>query len=146
MFKIDLHGKTDSLMDGLALLLPDLGISLEKDGFSVTAEQGDHLAVAISDGRGRITYHRQVEFFRGMCLLMQHIHDRAFSVQEKAAFECNGIMLECSRNAVLDVPTVQFILRKMALMGLNLGMLYTEDTYHLEGHPYFGYGRGRVHL
>ena len=30
-----------------------------------------------------------------------------------------------------------------ALMGLNLVMLYTEDTYEVEGWPYFGYMRGR---
>jgi hypothetical protein len=31
----------------------------------------------------------------------------------------------------------------MALMGNNLVMLYTEDTYELEGEPFFGYMRGR---
>ncbi len=143
MFKINLRGATDSLKDGLELLLPDLGISLENEGLAVTVVQGDHLAIEISSGKVRITYHRKVEFFRGMCLLMQHIDDRDFSIQERAAFENNGIMLESSRNAVLDVHAVKYILRKMALMGLNLAMLYTEDTYQLENYPYFGYGRGK---
>ena len=31
----------------------------------------------------------------------------------------------------------------MALMGLNTFMLYTEDTYEIEGRPYFGHMRGR---
>ena len=31
----------------------------------------------------------------------------------------------------------------MALMGLNLGMMYTEDTYEVPGQPFFGYKRGR---
>ena len=31
----------------------------------------------------------------------------------------------------------------MALMGMNLGMMYTEDTYEVPGQPYFGYQRGR---
>ena len=30
----------------------------------------------------------------------------------------------------------------MALMGLNMAMLYTEDTYRIDGYPYFGYMRG----
>lgn len=29
------------------------------------------------------------------------------------------------------------------MMGLNLGMMYTEDTYEVPGQPYFGYQRGR---
>ena len=31
----------------------------------------------------------------------------------------------------------------MAIMGMNLMMLYTEDTYEIEDYPYFGYMRGR---
>jgi tetratricopeptide (TPR) repeat protein len=56
---------------------------------------------------------------------MQHIREATFSLQEKAAFECNGLMIESSRNAVLEVHAVRLILRKMALMGLNLAMLCT---------------------
>ena len=26
---------------------------------------------------------------------------------------------------------------------MNLGMMYTEDTYEVPGQPYFGYQRGR---
>ena len=31
-------------------------------------------------------------------------------------------------------------------MGYDSMMLYTEDTYELEGYPYFGYMRGRYTL
>jgi hypothetical protein len=31
----------------------------------------------------------------------------------------------------------------MALMGLNMLQLYTEDTYEVEGEPLFGYLRGK---
>ena len=41
-----------------------------------------------------------------------------------------------SRNAVL-VRTIRDIITRMARMGLNTLMLYTEDVYMLEGHPYF---------
>ena len=52
-------------------------------------------------------------------------------------------MLDCSRNAVPRVEAVKMVLRKMALMGLNTLMLYTEDTYEVPEQPYFGYLRGR---
>ena len=53
------------------------------------------------------------------------------------------MMFDVSRNAVLQPDTLRFFLRKMAMMGLNLGMMYTEDTYEVPGQPYFGYQRGR---
>ena len=54
-----------------------------------------------------------------------------------------GAMLDNSRNAVMNVPTVKKMLLHMALLGMNTCMLYTEDTYELPGYPYFGYMRGR---
>jgi hypothetical protein len=53
-----------------------------------------------------------------------------------------GIMLDCSRNAVMKVAHVKRWLGRLALMGYNVFMLYTEDTYELPGEPYFGYMRG----
>jgi N-acetyl-beta-hexosaminidase len=52
-------------------------------------------------------------------------------------------MIDVSRNPVTNLDTVKFMLRKMALMGMNTYMLYTEDTYEIKGRPYFGHLRGR---
>ena len=38
---------------------------------------------------------------------------------------------------------MKLMLRKMALMGMSVAMLYTEDTYEIPQQPYFGYLRGR---
>ena len=54
-----------------------------------------------------------------------------------------GTMVDCSRNAVMRPETVRKWIDLTADMGYNTLMLYTEDTYELEGEPYFGYGRGR---
>lgn len=53
------------------------------------------------------------------------------------------VMIDCSRGGVLRLKTVYFLLNNMALMGLNMLQLYTEDTYEVEGEPLFGYLRGR---
>jgi len=52
-------------------------------------------------------------------------------------------MIDCSRNGVLKPESVYFFLRNMALMGLNMLQLYTEDTYEIENEPFFGYLRGK---
>lgn len=58
-------------------------------------------------------------------------------------FKRFGIMLDCSRNAVMRVPEVKKLIDNMSAMGYNAVMLYTEDTYEIDNQPYFGYLRGR---
>ena len=58
-------------------------------------------------------------------------------------FQTYGIMLDCSRNAVMTVEHFKKWLNCLALLGYNTAMLYTEDTYELPGEEYFGYQRGR---
>ena len=63
-------------------------------------------------------------------------------VAAAAKFKTCGVMIDCSRNAVLRPETFRDILLIMSRMGMNTAMLYTEDTYEIEGYPYFGYMRG----
>ena len=67
----------------------------------------------------------------------------AYEHREHPIVDRVGAMLDNSRNAVMNVSTVKKMLVHMALLGMNTCMLYTEDTYELEGYPYFGYMRGR---
>jgi hypothetical protein len=62
--------------------------------------------------------------------------------EEQIDFQTFGIMLDCSRNAVMTVAHFKQWLRRLALLGFNMAMLYTEDTYRLDGEPFFGYQRG----
>ena len=54
-----------------------------------------------------------------------------------------GVMLDCSRNAVRNMKSLKHFIDCLAKMGYNTLELYTEDTYTVEGEPYFGYLRGR---
>jgi len=54
-----------------------------------------------------------------------------------------GVMLDCSRNAVMKVSEVKRFIDILSKMGYNCLELYTEDTYEIKGEPYFGYLRGR---
>ena len=54
-----------------------------------------------------------------------------------------GVMLDMSRNAVMKVDQVERLIDCLAKMGYNMLQLYCEDTYEIEGEPYFGYLRGR---
>ena len=54
-----------------------------------------------------------------------------------------GVMIDCSRNAVMNVDSVKEFAGILKKMGYNTIMLYTEDTYELNDNPLFGYMRGR---
>lgn len=57
-----------------------------------------------------------------------------------------GVMLDCSRGAVMHKTTLKRYIDLLAKMGYKTLMLYTEDTYEVEGEPYFGYRRGRYSI
>lgn len=54
-----------------------------------------------------------------------------------------GVMLDCSRNAVRNLKSLKRFIDCLAKMGYNTLELYTEETYTVDGEPYFGYLRGR---
>ena len=54
-----------------------------------------------------------------------------------------GVMLDCSRNAVMQVSEVKRMIDCLVKMGYDTLELYTEDTYEIVNEPYFGYMRGR---
>ena len=58
-------------------------------------------------------------------------------------FKNFGVMIDVSRNAVIKVDTFKWYLPILKKMGYNCVFLYAEDTYSVEGEPYFGYMRGR---
>ncbi len=61
----------------------------------------------------------------------------------KIPFKRFGVMLDMSRNAVMNLPSLKAFVTEIAAMGYNTLFLYTEDTYEIPGEPYFGHQRGR---
>ena len=54
-----------------------------------------------------------------------------------------GVMIDCSRNAVMTVDSLKRFIAQIAKMGYNQVHLYMEDTYEVEGEAFFGYLRGK---
>ena len=139
----------DELNEGISLLAGELGLEIVNDDPRVTlfAERSeeDILCVSLSGCKAKITYKEKSRFFRGLATLASWLRSGKTegSVTERPLFSFDGPMVDMSRNAVMNVKTVKFFMRKCALMGLNSFMLYTEDTYEIEVRPYFGYMRGR---
>ncbi len=67
-------------------------------------------------------------------------------IHEEKQFESCGAFLDCSRNGVMTVEACKRYMDQIAALGMNLMMLYTEDTYTVPEYPYMGYLRGRYTL
>ena len=152
--KLAFHGNTQELMDGIRALAPELGIAVQdaadgasdpSDGVEVRIEQAaGPIVVRRSGSKGEIRFQEKIHFFRALGLFVEEsARSTEFSLTEEPQFTTLGAMFDASRNGVLRVESMQYLLRRMALMGLNFVMLYTEDTYEVPGRPYFGYMRGR---
>ena len=63
--------------------------------------------------------------------------------ENQVLFKRFGTMIDCSRNAVMNVNSIKKWIDLTADLGYNLLSLYMEDTYEVDGEPYFGYLRGR---
>ncbi len=139
----------DEVLAGIELLQDELEFQLDpKASLTVEAKKAEEeiLQVSFHKNRAVITYGKgKNRFFRGLMLLCKALDEKkkTFYAEEHPAFTMNGSMFDMSRNAVMKPETVKAILRKQALMGLNMFMLYTEDTYEVPDNPYFGYQRGR---
>ena len=141
----------EQVYSGIALLANDLGIEIseakEADITVDIVESAERiLKVSLNGNTASITYgHGKARCFRGLATLVGLISRGKTSAEviEHPLFQTNGAMVDMSRNAVMNLKTVKTMLRKIALMGLNTFMLYTEDTYEIEEYPSFGYQRLR---
>ena len=119
----------------------------EVDGaITVECEKGgpeSTVQVTLEGSHARITYDRPHHAARGLGALLSGLVQEGKPYLEQTPFQTVGIMLDCSRNAVMTVEHFKSWLRQLALLGYNMAMLYTEETYELPGEEYFGYLRGR---
>ena len=112
----------------------------EKDGareLVLKKSSAGKLKVSIGKDRCIVEAGTQSAFARGIGSVMA-----GCPVRESTSFKTIGIMLDCSRNKVFRIEYLKKYLTRIALMGYNMAMLYTEDTYRIPGEPLFGYMRG----
>lgn len=108
--------------------------------FMKTTRQGG--AVCKSD-KFVIEYSEKSDAFRALGRLLGEDESNSADFSEIPFCKTRGVMFDVSRNGVLRPDTVCDLLCRMALMGINMVMLYTEDIYEIEGKHFFGYLRGR---
>lgn len=143
--KLDFKGNIAELEQGIRILEKRLGYACDTEGIQVEVEKRNGAIEVAMDGRKAvIRYQEKIHFFRVLSLLVEKLQEgNSFYITETPKFKTNGIMADVSSNAVMAVQSIKKMLEIMAVMGLNMMMLYMEDTYEIKSKPYFGYMRGR---
>ena len=143
--KLHFSNLPKELEKGTLLLCNACGFEIGDGGMCVSAAKtdGSNLTVNFSDGAVSIGYAQPIHFFRGLGLLFEALKTKVQSdIKQEAAFNTLGVMFDVSQgNAVITPQAMKNILQKMALMGINMLMLYMEDSFVVDKHPFFGYMR-----
>ncbi|KAJ2160347.1 hypothetical protein GGF46_002340 [Coemansia sp. RSA 552] len=164
--QVDVDGAPAGIRDGLAHLAaahtsPYFGNSSAEHVWNVRFEHDDTMDEGAYTVRAETTdavrvvvrYARATEAFRALGQVAtaaraaevgaeQSVAAPEFTISENAQFERLALMVDCSRNGVMTVESVQALSRQMALMGYTMLQLYTEDTFRVPAEPFFGYLRG----
>lgn len=119
-----------------------LDFQVASDGLTVEGFRTSGVAVLRQDGKIFLGWEKTVHFYRALSFFKDALLEDGYERREKPCFE-TGAMFDVSRNAVIRPDAMRLLLLRMALMGMDAAMLYTEDTYEVEGEPYIGYMRGR---
>jgi len=142
---LNLYGNLDGLSKGIEILKSTLNYEVADNGIPIkVVNEPGNIHVELAKGQGLIKYDKKVHFFRALGLFMEDAAQKnEFKIIEEPQFEMNGPMVDVSRNAVLSIKSAEKLIELLAVMGLNMLMLYTEDIYTVQNYPYFGYMRGR---
>ncbi|OGV38341.1 MAG: hypothetical protein A2020_08160 [Lentisphaerae bacterium GWF2_45_14] len=129
----ELHPILETLAEEYPLTEGTQGINLS---FEKISDQ-DCLRVIKNNDGFQVFYGRKTSAARGVAYALS-----TQECNEKISFKTYGILLDCSRTAVVTPQYFKRWLRRLALMGYNMAMLYTKDAYQLPDENYFGYMRG----
>ena len=119
---------------------------MEKNQLNITEIHGNNGINIVCDGRNvTLEYETVPQKLRGHYLIEKELKkgNTTFEIHQKPHFDTCGPMLDVSNDGVMKVETVCDYIDSIASLGLNMLMLYTEDTYELKDYPKFGYMRGK---
>ena len=141
--KINFRGIEEKLLWGVNEVKDQLDIELVESGVTVDVKKcGEGISVVKNGYNIELTYGKDNEFFRALSQI-KYVYESGNAVNEKTFATDLCFMADVSRNAVMNMKSIKRMIRYMALMGYSSFMLYTEDTFEVEGYPYFGHMRGR---
>lgn len=122
-------------------IIKEIGFPFPENTKYIQKEKG--LKLRVHNGEVCIEYAKIRDIARAGLILKAKGLEGDYIIEEKSEFKDICLMVDCSRNAVRNIRTVKKLIRNLAMIGYTCLMLYTEDTYEVDGEPMFGYLRGK---
>ena len=106
------------------------------------------LRVEYASGKATVGADSVAGYCRGLTELAMGIWEGKtdFLIEKMPQFTWCGTMLDMSQGSAMKVSAIKEYMDRLACLGMNMLMLYTEDVFPLEGYPFFGYKRGGYSL
>ena len=115
---------------------------LKLDLSNVKIVSAPNVVVTKKDGVVTVGGNSIPQKLRALSLYALNSEKTEISIEQNPEFNTLGAMIDVSRGGVMRPEKVKEYILKIALMGANRFMLYTEDIYTLKDYPHFGYVRG----
>lgn len=111
----------------------------------VEAIRGDGLSIRMERGTAHVVACDKPALSRALFLLARAQQEGVptFITHQTRHIASCGPFLDFSRGAVMTVRAVKRVIDALTALGMNLLVLYMEDTYQVPEYPYFGHLRGR---
>lgn len=143
MYNFNFYNASKKQLTGISELQQLLSFSVNANGFPVEIQKISHgLKIVKESSSAIIQFSEENTLFRCLFLLIDSMENETAVISQNCSFREFSMMLDQSRNAVQNVPTIKSMIRHLAIMGYTSIMLYTEDLLKVENEPYFGYMRG----
>ena len=112
---------------------------------TVNVKEGKGLTVHADAAKAVIEAENLNALARGFFRMAQELTAGKATVElhEEPQFDSCGAFLDFSRGGVMTVEACKRYMDHLAALGMNLIVLYTEDTFEVPEYRYMGYLRGR---
>ncbi|MEF9976453.1 MAG: beta-N-acetylhexosaminidase [Oscillospiraceae bacterium] len=135
-----IKGLSEQQLKAFAACYPQ---GIKYSGDIIINEGGNGIDLRFTESECYITVAKSALLWRAFLLLEEQSQkNNTEDVSQKACYNDLGLMVDCSRNAVLNMSAFKQLVITLAKMGYTVIQLYMEDTFELPQYPYFGYKRG----
>lgn len=142
--KIKLLNLPKELIRGTERAAKTLDFEVSDSGLAVEVFKCEGISVKKIGDKITLGYKEKIHFFRALGILCEKLRSgEDFLVEETPVFKTSGAMPDLSTFAALSVDGLCKFMDYMAVMGLNMFLLYIEDIYELPSRKYFGHMRGK---
>lgn len=110
--------------------------------FETVISAGSGIAVRKNGNETEIVCEKPNQVFPALCCLKLHADEQSFFEKTDKPFDLQ-FMVDCSRNAAMNVSSFKRLIDILALLGYDALILYMEDMFEIGFDEYFGHMRGR---